>query len=817
MAEPQTPLPENTPQKSRADNRSDPTDDPAAKLARISMALSALALIALLLTKLIALPMGLVFFLLIASGAKRGRIHEKKLTPVSNILALLFLLLVCVIGLQRGLLETFIESLPYLLMAIQIYYLVREKLENRFYYFLITVIMTLVQAALIQNYSVFVILFASAFILLFKGAAAAEEARLRRAALKGREVRAQPLLRWPWLGRRLPSSGQDESSDSGPGQSLRPIQHPFIQGVAPSGLRRLCAPLIFLLAVSLIFMAMPRAQVAGSMSALNPQQDNNEAQNRIGFTERVSHGKFGSLSEDNTVVMSVHVERRALPNRALRWRGKALNRFDGLAWTSDIESTKYHRYHFDGFRWIPSSSARDAVHPDRRGYYFFRSKYKNVSARSSLTPVRFRVSLKGADTVFSPPRPEMITAFTNAIFMRDFNDAFSLQQLQVRNEELNYTVWCGQPPADQEQRLRDARPFDRSAKPDMAKLFLHLPQDLDPRIAQLGNRITENMKPHQAAQAIAGYLERECTYSLDPQTTPKGADPLADFLFRAKTGHCEYFASAMAVLLRTQGIPSRVVAGFQRGEWNDLGKFFTVRQRDAHAWVEAFFNGVGWVTFDPSPRVRENIAFMNRRGWWQKSVMPYVDVLDDLYYSQVMNYNQSSQSKLYERTAGAFNYASRPFLRAASWLLNHPLLILALIVLALAGATFWLLRGRRDRKGLEGLGVPSSYWQMKETGWGQHGKAIAQAYLRVRSMLDESAQQHTMYRTARESVLHAPFRTLPEQQPALEALRELTALYERARFATEDFSRAEYQQALKLAAQIKKALQEFKQGAPTRK
>jgi transglutaminase-like putative cysteine protease len=81
-----------------------------------------------------------------------------------------------------------------------------------------------------------------------------------------------------------------------------------------------------------------------------------------------------------------------------------------------------------------------------------------------------------------------------------------------------------------------------------------------------------------------------------------GADPLADFLFHVKQGHCEYFATALGVMLRTQGIATRVVNGFLPGEYNQAAGAFTVRQSDAHSWVEVYFPQTNsWVTFDPTP------------------------------------------------------------------------------------------------------------------------------------------------------------------------------------------------------------------------
>src|SRR5258705_2320352 len=80
-----------------------------------------------------------------------------------------------------------------------------------------------------------------------------------------------------------------------------------------------------------------------------------------------------------------------------------------------------------------------------------------------------------------------------------------------------------------------------------------------------------------------------------------GPDPLADFLFHVKAGHCEYFSTAMTVMLRTRGIAARVVNGFLPGEYNEASGAYTVRQSDAHSWVEVYFPRTNsWLTFVPT-------------------------------------------------------------------------------------------------------------------------------------------------------------------------------------------------------------------------
>ncbi|MBI5235548.1 MAG: transglutaminase domain-containing protein, partial [Deltaproteobacteria bacterium] len=121
------------------------------------------------------------------------------------------------------------------------------------------------------------------------------------------------------------------------------------------------------------------------------------------------------------------------------------------------------------------------------------------------------------------------------------------------------------------------------------------------RIRALAKEITKGVKGRRKAASVESYLRTNLDYSLDPKRT-EGKSPLEDFLFFSRQGFCEHYATAMAVLLREAGIPSRLVTGFTEGEWNGFGNYFIVRQSSAHAWVEAYIaEEGGWITFDPTP------------------------------------------------------------------------------------------------------------------------------------------------------------------------------------------------------------------------
>src|SRR5690606_28415666 len=130
--------------------------------------------------------------------------------------------------------------------------------------------------------------------------------------------------------------------------------------------------------------------------------------------------------------------------------------------------------------------------------------------------------------------------------------------------------------------------------------YLQLPE-IDPRIAELTEQVIgDSTNRYDSARRVEQYLQTQFGYTLEMKAG--GEEPLADFLFNVREGHCEYFATAMAIMLRTQGIATRVVNGFSRGEYNEMADVWVVRQRNAHSWVEVYFPGENaWVQFDPTP------------------------------------------------------------------------------------------------------------------------------------------------------------------------------------------------------------------------
>jgi transglutaminase-like putative cysteine protease len=118
--------------------------------------------------------------------------------------------------------------------------------------------------------------------------------------------------------------------------------------------------------------------------------------------------------------------------------------------------------------------------------------------------------------------------------------------------------------------------------------------------------------PYDQATAIQNFLRDKYAYTLTPSTAPPGVDKLWYFLFRSKEGYCQFFASAMGDMLRSLGIPTRLVNGFGPGTYDNSISAYIVRGEDAHTWVESYFPGYGWISFEPTPDTSGGYIPINR-------------------------------------------------------------------------------------------------------------------------------------------------------------------------------------------------------------
>jgi transglutaminase-like putative cysteine protease len=420
------------------------------------------------------------------------------------------------------------------------------------------------------------------------------------------------------------------------------------------------------LLATILFFVIPRYRT-GYLTSLGM-----EAQNITGFSASVNLGDIRKILRSNLVVMRVIVEGGPRPFQGVKWRGVGLTSFDGQHWYNDNTEQVP----------LPPASFQRYVLPHWDGWQNRRPR-----------PLRYRALLSpiSTDVLFVAAVPREVTGRVRALTL-DQTD--SLHYPGYSYVPLSYEALSdiGLPSPDELRRASTDYP------PEIRRVYLPLP-DLDPRVAELARQVSASASTnYDRALAIETHLRSNFTYSLDP-TGIEADDPIASFLFKAKAGYCEYFAAAMAVMLRSLEIPARLVNGFQTGTYNRVGKDFIVRGRDAHSWVEAYFPPYGWIPFDPTP-ADPNPVFPG-------AFDEYLDAVALFWNEWVINYDFAHQVRLareVERDSRQFQQdfqqrirrwqrqAIRLAYRVEGWLMSHKLLVL----LIMAGILFALVAAEKS-------------------------------------------------------------------------------------------------------------------------
>ncbi|MGH7393524.1 MAG: transglutaminase TgpA family protein [Candidatus Rokuibacteriota bacterium] len=445
----------------------------------------------------------------------------------------------------------------------------------------------------------------------------------------------------------------------------------------------------------------------------------------IGFTDRVELGAIGQLENDATVAMRVQLPGGA-PSPALlpylRWRGITLDHYDGLAWSGHRQQPRLV------VRRGPEGPIE--VQPPR-------------GAGVHLRQIVFLEPI-GSDAVFAAPHALTLWARGGAALVND-GGAITVPTPSAR---LQYTV----------DSVVGAGPWGGPLDAAAAARYRQLPP-LSPRIATLAREVTSGARSQAAAaSALTAFLSRDFLYTLTLERRTD-LDPLEEFLFVRRSGNCEYFAAALAVMLRTLGVPARVVNGFQRGAWNPYGEYFLVRMGDAHSWVEAHVDGAGWITLDPSPR-----GALDADTAWATAL--WVDALRVRWYRYIVGWSRQDQV---QAAAALQQAAARPW--RLPWRdLTVPAWVAVPALAAVAAVVGWLAWRGMERSGLDTRppARPPDFYRRAL-------RALARRGLRPASV-----------ETAREfaSRVSAAF------PPAADSFAHITRAYETVRFGDRDLDPA---------------------------
>ncbi len=417
-----------------------------------------------------------------------------------------------------------------------------------------------------------------------------------------------------------------------------------------------------------------------------------------GFSSTVELGNFGTMKQDQTVIMRVELPEVAdpVPYLPLRLRGIAFDTYDGKRWSKSHREIRDVVEQLDDFWRIPDT---DRLWPEIR----------------AAGPLLMRVYLEqmeiGRKTIFAENRLRWVRDLHNPRLTIDprrrtrfhWDSEHDVIYTGATKGPLRYEVKSYRIPREAE-RLREAgteldEDFD-------LKRYTKLPDTLNPDIVALAERVTAGQKTdYDRAIAIEQHLVGEYKYSL--AGGHDDADPLSDFLFSKKAGHCEYFATAFVVLARAAHVPARLCGGFFGGQHNPVGNYVAMRQADAHSWAEVYFPGTGWVVFEPTPPsgalAPEDTGFLSR-------LRQYMDSLQLAWYKWVIRWDLEAQlgmlRELGQKLGGAFDFLTPSFGRSGlmrdvrNAVKGTAVLIVGGVLLVLIGGLAGWLWRRRGRSGV---------------------------------------------------------------------------------------------------------------------
>jgi protein-glutamine gamma-glutamyltransferase len=413
----------------------------------------------------------------------------------------------------------------------------------------------------------------------------------------------------PWMLALTHMRAHIEEADAQPALRARDLAGGrFLLGTA------LLAVPLFVVTVAL-FLLFPRV----GMGFLSFRTD--QAQPVAGFGRNVVLGGFGVIRHDPTVILRVRVPDAGDPppeQLALRMRGTSFDRYDGRSWTRTptrgAPLPRMWRDHYALHRW---PQAGDRV--------------LSVVLDPLDEPVVFLP--EGTVALSVPPR------------VRAGRDV-SRRLVRSLGTDVRYTDGDGLrllydahvSPHPNERR----EPLDHETR----ALFLQLPPDHERTVALARDIVGDAGTDAERARRILRYLRDSGRYDYSLQQPEVGDSPAESFLFEARTGHCEYFSTAMALLLRAVDVPARNVTGFVGGRYNAFGDYYAIRQGDAHSWVEAYVNGV-WMSYDPTPAGRDSVG--PRDDDVLASLRALVDAIHIRWATHVVGYDLRDQALAFRR------------------------------------------------------------------------------------------------------------------------------------------------------------------------
>lgn len=434
-----------------------------------------------------------------------------------------------------------------------------------------------------------------------------------------------------------------------------------------------------------IFLALPRQIASGS-----PTRGDVLPKHLTGFDDEIQLGQLGEILENDSVVMSVELfdqeGERVAPEEELYWRGVTMASYRNGRWARQQRRVSSF-----------------AIDPRRRDP----GRLKLVRQQIKLEPTDNSVlfGLRPMLEAVAPARranPE-ISVFDGTLSrpetVRPSSGAFDYEVISSGDGS-------------------EFQPGEAFPDPTNLRNLRTLDEPLRSRIRAIAEPIVAGIPADDwvaRGQALEAYLRDsgEFSYTLQMTEVDPNLDPVEDFLLNRRAGHCEYFASALCLLLRSLDVPCRMINGFKGGDYNELGRVLTVRQKHAHSWVEVLRpfpprppRTPLWVTLDPTPP-GEREASVARVGGFSTNFRQFTDFVRYVWVFYIVGFNSERQNKLLyepaqklaEEARRGFTMMGQALREAVRWLLDFPNVqsifsvkgLLAILVGVVTLAIFYLL------------------------------------------------------------------------------------------------------------------------------
>ncbi|MBD1390720.1 DUF3488 domain-containing transglutaminase family protein [Neiella sp. HB171785] len=414
------------------------------------------------------------------------------------------------------------------------------------------------------------------------------------------------------------------------------------------------AGLLYVLAAPIavaLFILVPRLPPIWQISV-------NSGQGQTGLSDSMSPGDMSQLIRSDTLAFRVSFDGPRPSQSALYWRAVIMTEFDGRRW-QQANTLWFGRDPVAHGPWpkpLDSKNTPWISWPERPQPWL---------ANSATTP-EYRVILEPSQQHWLPALDAPYSADNNIGLVAD-------QRLIHRRPVLQRIQY----PVVTQQRGAAELTIDRQLLDQHRQTYLSYPEALNPQIQQYAQDLWQRQP--NATQFVTTLLQtvrqQDYAYTLSPPLA--GQHAVDDFWFNHQRGFCAHYASAFALMLRVAGIPTRVVGGYQGGEWDEQANYLQVRQYDAHAWVEYWQDDRGWVRLDPTAAIapeRIEMPFAESlreqqfeqsealtswrfsRSEWLTSWRQQWDRLEYLWHRNVLNYKQQQQLELLKKWFGEFDW-----------------------------------------------------------------------------------------------------------------------------------------------------------------